>query len=143
MPFVRISLNQGKSSLFLQTLTDTIHQTLVDTFEVPLKDRFQVIHEIPAGRLHASPDYLGIQRSENFMLIEITAGRPRSAQTKTLMYRSLAKRLADTLQVRPEDVMVIITFNSAEDWSFGCGEAQMLKVQPQTFQEAQHAVDAL
>ena len=130
MPVVRISLNQGKSSLFLQTLGTTIHQTLVDTFEVPPDDRFQVIHEIPAGRLHASPDYLGIQRSNDFILIEITAGRPRSAQTKTLLYRALTERLSATLQVRPEDVMVVITFNTAEDWSFGCGEAQMLKVQP-------------
>ncbi|GGJ31208.1 putative tautomerase YusQ [Deinococcus roseus] len=129
MPFVRISLHQGKTPTFLQTLADTIHHTLVDTFEVPTKDRFQVIHTLSEGHFYFSPDYLDIQRSHDLILIEIVAGRPRSTATKTLLYQTLASRLLQDLQVRPEDVMVIVQINTREDWSFGCGLAQMLEVQ--------------
>ncbi|GEM49291.1 tautomerase family protein [Deinococcus cellulosilyticus] len=146
MPFVRLSLHQGKSPLFLQTLADTVHQTLVDAFEVPPDDRFQVIHEVPTGLLFFSPDYLGIRRSPNFLLVEITAGRSRSTLTKTRLYQTLASRLSEKLHIRPEDIMVVVLHNTAEDWSFGCGEAQMLRTHPGNSlmeREAQHAPDAL
>ncbi|SMB83187.1 tautomerase family protein [Deinococcus hopiensis] len=130
MPFVRLSLLQGKSPAYLKQLADSVHEALVEAFEVPPDDRFQVIHQHMESEFYFDAQYLGIQRSRNQVFIGITAGRARSTTTKTSFYRCLTQKLSDSLGLRPEDVMVTITMNTAEDWSFGCGVAQMLGSAP-------------
>ncbi|MFC4453792.1 tautomerase family protein [Deinococcus sonorensis] len=126
MPFVRLSLLQGKSPAYLRALADRVHEALVEAFEVPHDDRFQVIHQHAESEFIFDDQYLGIQRSRDQVFISVTAGRARSAAAKASFYRCLVEKLSVSLGLRPEDVMVTITMNTAEDWSFGCGVAQML-----------------
>ncbi|WP_198918723.1 tautomerase family protein [Pseudomonas chlororaphis] len=121
MPFARISLHRGKSAEYLQALSQGLHEALVERFEVPLPDRFQIIHQHEAGELIFDRDYLGGPRSHDFVLIAITAGRPRSVETKRRFYRDLVERLGRAPGIDAEDVMVVITTTEAEDWSFGGG----------------------
>lgn len=65
-------------------------------------------------------------RSGDFVLIAITAGRPRDTRTKQAFYRRLAERLEQAPGVRREDVMVVITTTQQDDWSFGNGLATLL-----------------
>lgn len=121
MPFARVSLHRGKSVEYLQALSQGLHDALVESFEVPLEDRFQVIHQHEPGELIFDPGYLGGPRSHDFVLIAITAGRPRSTETKHRFYQNLAQKLKRAPGLDPEDVMVVITSTKAEDWSFGGG----------------------
>ncbi|WP_277964894.1 tautomerase family protein [Pseudomonas sp. RIT-To-2] len=121
MPFVRISLLQGRSAEYLQALSDGIHQAMVDTFDVPPSDRFQIIHQHGAGELLFDRDYLAGPRSEAFTLIAITAGKPRSNARRQAFYQTLVRRLHAKVGLDPEDVMVVITTTAAEEWSFGGG----------------------
>ena len=121
MPFARISLHRGKSAEYLQALSQGLHDALVESFEVPLADRFQVIDQHEAGELIFDPGYLGGPRSHDFVLIAITAGRPRSTLTKQRFYQDLVNKLNRATGLDPEDVMVIVTTTEAEDWSFGGG----------------------
>lgn len=124
MPMSRVSLLKGKSPEYLQALSDALHQTLVDAYEVPLKDRFQIIQQHEANELVFDRDYLSHQgkpRSDDFVLIQITAGRARSAATKQAFYQRLVSLLAASPGIRAEDVMVIIITTAAEDWSFSGG----------------------
>lgn len=121
MPYARISLHRGKSAEYLKTLSQGLHDALVESFEVPASDRFQVIHQHEVGELIFDPDYLGGPRSHDFVLIAITAGRPRSTETKQRFYRDLVDRLGLAPGIDPEDVMVVITTTAAEEWSFGGG----------------------
>ncbi|WP_277593338.1 tautomerase family protein [Pseudomonas chlororaphis] len=121
MPFARISLHRGKSAEYLQALSQGLHEALVERFEVPRADRFQIIHQHEAGELIFDRDYLGGPRSHDFVLIAITAGRPRSVETKRRFYRDLVERLGRAPGIDAEDVMVVITTTEAEDWSFGGG----------------------
>lgn len=123
MPFARISLRTGKSAVFLRALSDSLHQALVEAFEVPDADRFQVIDQCGAEELVFDPHYLGGPRSDDFVLIAITAGRVRSADTKRRFYRQLAQRLSESPGIASRDVMVVITTTQAEDWSFADGVA--------------------
>lgn len=122
MPFTRISLIKGKSPEYLAALSDSLDKALVGAFDVPPGDRFQAIHQHEPGELVFDRRYLGGPRSDDFVLFEITAGRPRSAQTKQTFYRRLTTLLALAPGVRPEDVMVIIATTGPEDWSFSGGE---------------------
>lgn len=124
MPMSRVSLLKGKSPEYLQALSDVLHQALVDAYEVPLKDRFQLIQQHEANELVFDRNYLSHQdkpRSDDFVLIQITAGRQRSAATKQAFYRRLVSLLAASPGIRAEDVMVIINTTAAEDWSFSGG----------------------
>ncbi|MEO6278309.1 tautomerase family protein [Roseateles sp.] len=123
MPFTRISLHGGKPTEYLRALSDSLHQAMVDSFEVPPADRFQVFHQHAPGELVYDRDYLGGPRGEDFVLIAITAGKPRSTNTKQRFYRRLAECLAESPGIAPRDVMVVITPTQAEDWSFANGVA--------------------
>jgi len=121
MPFARISLHRGKSPEYLRRLSEELHEALVESFEVPATDRFQVIHQHEVGELIFDRDYLGGPRSEDFVLIAITAGRIRDTATKQRFYRRLVERLRVAPGIDPEDVMVVISTTQADEWSFGGG----------------------
>ncbi|MFZ6874011.1 tautomerase family protein [Undibacterium sp. Di27W] len=124
MPMSRVSLLKGKSPEYLQALSDALHQALVDAYEVPLKDRFQIIQQHEANELVFDRDYISHQgkpRSDDFVMIQITAGRQRSAATKAAFYQRLVALLAMSPGLRAEDVMVNINTTAAEDWSFSGG----------------------
>ncbi|MES2069235.1 MAG: tautomerase family protein [Pseudomonadota bacterium] len=121
MPIARISLLKGKSPDYLRSLSASLHQALVEAFDVPPDDRFQMIHQHEPGELVFDRHYLGGPRSDDFVLICITAGRLRDTQTKQAFYRRLVELLAEAPGIRPEDVMVVINTTSADEWSFGAG----------------------
>ena len=125
MPFVRISLRKGKSADYLAALADTIQRALVETFDVPENDRFQAIHQHDENELIFDRSYLAGPRSDDFVYVSITIGRPRSAEMKAALYRRLAELLAQSPGLRPEDLMIVVSTSAPEDWSFGAGIAQM------------------
>jgi len=96
---------------------------------VPPDDRFQIIHQHEPGELVFDRHYLGGPRSDDFVLFQITAGRPRSTATKVAFYRRLVERLAEAPGLRPEDVMVVISTTQLDDWSFAGGVALMVQDQ--------------
>ncbi|WP_394779617.1 tautomerase family protein [Undibacterium sp.] len=123
MPYARISLLKGKSPEYLQALSDGLHQALVESFDVPATDRFQIIHQHAPGELIFDRDYMGGPRSDDFVLIAITAGRLRSSTTKQAFYQRLTSLLVAAPGIRAEDVMIVITTTTMEDWSFSLGQA--------------------
>ncbi|MGE0970466.1 tautomerase family protein [Klebsiella sp. WOUb02] len=122
MPLTRITLRAGYDDEWIARLSALFQQTLVDEFAVPPADKFQFIDVLPAARCIVDPHYLSGGRSEDYLLFHIFAGKPRSAQQKKRFYRRLCDRLQAELGVAPDDVMVVIQFNHAEDWSFSRGE---------------------
>jgi hypothetical protein len=50
----------------------------------------------------------------------------RSAKEKTAMYAALAERLHSECGLAPTNLIVSVTANRREDWSFWNGEAQFL-----------------
>lgn len=121
MPLTRITTRDCYSPDQLQTIGVVLHRCLVDEFDVPPDDRFQIINQLTAGQLSIDPGYLCDGRSERCILFEITAGRPRSRLQKQHFYRKLTCELQRCIGVRPDDVLIIITFNNSDDWSFSQG----------------------
>jgi len=127
MPFTRISLLEGKSDEYLKAVSDSLHQAMVEAFNVPLADRFQAIHQHRPRELVFDRNYFGGPRSDDFVVFAISIGRPRDAATKQAFYKRLVKLLSEAPGVRPEDVMIIISTSSRDEWSFSNGEAQLLE----------------
>jgi len=126
MPYARISLMKGQSPEYLRALSDNLHRALVETFDVPEADRFQVFHQLASDELVFDRNYLCGPRSDDYVLIAITAGRQRDARTKQAFYRRLADLLENAPGIRRQDVMVVISTTEADGWSFGEGIATMV-----------------
>ncbi|MBU5378775.1 MAG: tautomerase family protein [Pantoea sp.] len=122
MPLTRITLCDRTSEARIAQISDILHRTLVETFDVPAQDRFQIVEKLPAAQRIYDLHYLSGGRSDDFILFTLLAGRPRSATQKSAFCRTLTQQLAAQLAVRPDDVMVVIQFNTADDWSFSKGE---------------------
>ena len=122
MPFTRISVRQGYSDAQISQISDILQQCLEAEFAVPPGDRFQLFDERPARLRVLDRHYKSGGRSENAVQFHILAGKPRSREQKQNLCRALCAQLQARLAIRPEDVMVMIQFNTADDWSFSDGK---------------------
>jgi hypothetical protein len=125
MPFLRFDLIEGRSDAELRSLLDTTHMVLLEAFRVPPADRYQVVHEHRQTRMIAEDTGLGIPRTRNVVILQITT-RPRSRGMKETFYRLLVERLQASCGIAGSDIIVNFVTNMDEDWSFGLGRAQFL-----------------
>jgi 4-oxalocrotonate tautomerase len=124
MPLVRVALRKGKSPQYRRAVSDSIHRAMVETIKVPEPDKFQIITEHDDSGLIYDPSYLGISRSDDVLLIQITLNTGRTLEAKKAFYARLVQLLRESPGVRPEDVLVNLVEVAKEDWSFGNGIAQ-------------------
>ena len=94
------------------------------TINVPEGDRFQVIAEHAPENLILDPNYLGIARTADCVVIQITLNKGRSIELKKAFYKAIADGLHARLGLRREDVLINLVETEKENWSFGNGEAQ-------------------
>ncbi len=124
MPLVRIDLAQGKSTEFHEAVGKVIYEAMLHTINVPDDDRFQIITEHPLEQLMFNRSYLGIQRSDDCIFIQITMSIGRTVEQKKLFFQAIADGLHERLKMRREDVFINLVEVVKENWSFGNGEAQ-------------------
>lgn len=127
MPLINIYLSEGKSDTYLKALSDGIHEALLETWGIPQDDRFQIIHEKKLSHFMIDKKMWGVIRSNDVVVLHITTS-PRTTNMKLDLYRRLPEILQQKVQLRPEDVFVSIVTNQREDWSFGLGRAQLIKL---------------
>jgi 4-oxalocrotonate tautomerase len=126
MPLVRIALREGKSEQYRKALGDGVHQAMVEAIEIPAQDRFQVITEHSPNDLIYDPSYLGIERSDNIVIVQITLSFGRKPGQKRKLYQRIVEILAKNPGVDPKDVMINLVEVAWENWSFGNGVAQYM-----------------
>jgi phenylpyruvate tautomerase PptA (4-oxalocrotonate tautomerase family) len=127
MPLVRISLREGTSDQYRKALADGVHQAMVEATEIPAQDRFQIITEHRAEGLIYDPSYLGIERSDKIVVVQITLSGGRRPAQKKKLYQRMSEILAKDPGLRPQDLFVNLVEVAWENWSFGNGEAQYNK----------------
>jgi len=125
MPLLRVDLIEGRNEAELQELLDAIHRAMLAAFKVPERDRYQIVHQHPAAEMKIEDTGLGIPRTERVVMVQVTT-RPRSRLEKQNFYELLCRELDQRCGVKASDVMVSITQNTDEDWSFGYGRAQFI-----------------
>ncbi|TKC92687.1 tautomerase family protein [Trinickia terrae] len=124
MPFTRIAVRAGKPAAYKKALVSGIQRALIETFSVPEDDFFMVINEYDADSFVFGRNYLGIARSDDLVIIQVTANSTRGVAEKKKLYAAIAANLAESPGVRGEDVFVNVVEVSRENWSFGLGAAQ-------------------
>jgi phenylpyruvate tautomerase PptA (4-oxalocrotonate tautomerase family) len=123
MPLVRIDLREGKTPEYRRKIGDMVYRAMRETINMPEHDRFQVIADHSAEGLVYDPSYLGINRTDDIVFIEITLNAGRTLDQKKALYARIAELLAQEPGIRPEDVLINLVECAKEDWSFGNGIA--------------------
>ena len=123
MPLVRIDLRKGKDLTYRQEIGRVVYEAMV-TVGVPANDRFQVVSEHDADNFLFDPGYLGIDRSDDLVIIQITWNEGRTVDQKKALYKAIVDGLGKAPGIRPEDVFINLVEVRKENWSYGKGEAQ-------------------
>ena len=124
MPLVRVSLRSGKSAAYKQAIGDGIYQAMLDSFNVPKEDRFVVVSEHAEGEFQFSKTYLDIARSDDLVIIQITANSGRTVDQKKALFARIAELLSQNPGLRKQDIFINLVEVAKENWSFGNGIAQ-------------------
>ncbi len=125
MPFTRISLRSGKPAAYRRAIVDgKVYSAMRETFNVPENDRFMTVSEHDGDGFDFGADYLDIERSDDLVMIQITANNTRTLDQKKALYARIADKLQKNPGVRPQDVFINLVEVAKENWSFGNGLAQ-------------------
>jgi 4-oxalocrotonate tautomerase len=127
MPLARISLRRGKPATYRKAILEGIYQALRETFDVPEGDRFMILTEHDEDGFVYDADYLGIRRSDDLVIIQITVSNTRPTAQKQKLYRRIVERLTESPGLRAEDIFINLIEVLPENWSFGHGEAQYVR----------------
>jgi 4-oxalocrotonate tautomerase len=124
MPLVRIDLRRGRSAAYKKAICDGVYRAMRETFTVPDEDRFLIVNEHDDGNFVYSENYLDIVRSDDFVVIQITANNTRTIEQKKALYARIVALLSEHPGLRPQDVFINVVEVAKENWSFGNGIAQ-------------------
>jgi phenylpyruvate tautomerase PptA (4-oxalocrotonate tautomerase family) len=123
MPLVRVSLRRGKSKEHIAAIRNSIYRAMIESFNVPQNDRFIVIHQHDEEEFDYDPNYLGIARTDDLVIIQIACNNTRTVEQKKAFYKYTAELLSKEPGLRPQDVFINLLETAKENWSFGNGEA--------------------
>jgi 4-oxalocrotonate tautomerase len=124
MPLVRVALRKGKSDGYKKAIGDGIYKAMREAFNIPEEDRFVVVSEHSESEFQFSTTYLDIARSDDLVIIQITANSGRTVEQKKALFARIAELLSEKPGLRKEDVFVNLVEVAKENWSFGNGVAQ-------------------
>ena len=127
MPLVRIEYRKGIHNDLGNKIGAIVYRSMVETINVPECDNFQIITEHEVNGLIYDPEYLGIHRSDEIIIIQITLNEGRTIEMKKEFYKIVAERLHKELGLSKEDVFINLVEVKKENWSFGNGVAQYAK----------------
>jgi phenylpyruvate tautomerase PptA (4-oxalocrotonate tautomerase family) len=124
MPLVRIDLARGKTEHYRRSVGEIVYEAMIATLNVPANDRFQIIAEHSESDFIIDRTYLGVARTDDVIVIQVTLNAGRTIELKRAFYKAVADGLHERLQLRREDVFINLVETAKENWSFGNGEAQ-------------------
>ena len=127
MPLTRVSLRRGKPAAYRKSILESLYRAMRETFDVPEGDRFMTISEHDGDDFAYGTDYLGIRRSDDLVIIQITVSNTRPTAQKQRLYRRIADLLTESPGLRAEDIFINLVEVLPENWSFGNGEAQYVR----------------
>ncbi|MDZ3826044.1 tautomerase family protein [Pseudomonas monsensis] len=124
MPLVRVDIKQNPDPHFSRRIGEQVYAAMRSTINVPEHDNFQILAEHDGEHFIFDPQYLGIQRTDQLVIIQITLNEGRTLEQKKALYQTIAQNLNTQLGIRLEDVFINLVEVKKENWSFGNGIAQ-------------------
>ncbi|MGW8440009.1 tautomerase family protein [Paenibacillus sp. S33] len=126
MALTRISIRKGKSAKYKQAILNSLYSAMSEVFDIADDNDFMVIHEHEHDGFVYGKSYLNIERTDDLVIIQITANDTRTTEQKQALYSRIAELLQLEPGIRPEDVFISLIEIKKENWSLGSGLAQYI-----------------
>jgi hypothetical protein len=131
MPIAAIHvLEERYDECRLSKVSTAVQDALVRILTIPLDDLFQIIHVLPRKRFLHTPSFLGLKYSDDFILLELAFISGRSKETRLALLKELNARIVAGAGISPDDLMIHLSEDPGENYSFGQGLAQRAFVSP-------------
>ena len=94
-----------------QAISTAIHQSIISVLEYPSEKKFHRFIGLDAGDFIYPDD-----RSENYLIIEISMFEGRSAAAKKTLIRTLFSNIEADVGISPQDVEITIFETPKQNW---------------------------
>jgi phenylpyruvate tautomerase PptA (4-oxalocrotonate tautomerase family) len=125
MPIAKIHVLEGRyDDRRLASVSSAVQDALISVLKIPPDDFFQIIHVLPRNRFLHTPSFLGMRYSDDLIVLEIAfiSGRPK--ETRLALLKELNTRIVAGAGISPDDLMIQLSEEPGENFSFGQGLAQ-------------------
>lgn len=116
MPLVKLSLIEGRTLEEKYEIADAVHTALVESFKIPQYDRNIRIEEYRKEDFLVPPE-----KSEKYILVEITAFAGRTLDAKRLLYGNIVDKL-QKIGIDSTDISIVIYEERLENWGIRGGK---------------------
>src|SRR5712675_951647 len=125
MPVAKIHVLEGRyDQVRLGKVSRAVQDGLMSALGIPPDDFFQIIHVLPRSQFRHTPSFLGLNYSDDLILLEITfiSGRPKEKRLGLL--KALNDAVVTAARISPDDLLITLYETPGENISFGRGLAQ-------------------
>jgi hypothetical protein len=144
MPVAKIHVLEGQyNEARLRKVSGAVQNGLISALGIPPEDFFQIIHVLPRGRFLHTPSFLGLNYSDDLIILEITfiSGRPK--EKRLALLKALNDGVVAAAGISPDNLLITLYETPGENISFGRGSAQRAHISDkEALKEARHALPA-
>ena len=141
MPLAKIHVLEGRyDEARLGKVSSAVQDGLISALGIPSEDFFQIIHVLPPRQFRHTAPFLGLNYSDDLIVLEITfiSGRPKEKRLGLL--KALNDAVVSAAEISPDDLLITLYETPGENISFGRGLAQRAHVADREV-EAAHAAE--
>ncbi|KAA8731678.1 tautomerase family protein [Acinetobacter qingfengensis] len=130
MPMIRFSTAYTYTAKEKQQISKIVQVCMETYFDTSKNDCFHIFEQLCHEQIIVDPNYwVEAPRTEKFLLLYITSGKPRTADQKLKLMQNVSSQLQHTFNIPDQDIMFVIVSNTAEDWCFGHAKRADLYIQ--------------
>jgi phenylpyruvate tautomerase PptA (4-oxalocrotonate tautomerase family) len=125
MPVAKIHVTEGQyDEARLSSVSAAVQDSLMRVLGVPPDDFFQIIHILPRKHFLHTRSFVGMNYSDDLIVLEITfiSGRPK--ETRLALLKALNERVVASAGISRDDLLILLHEVPGENVSFGHGLAQ-------------------
>src|SRR5437016_10249022 len=129
MPLAKIQVLEGQyDEARLGKVSSAVQNGLISALGIPPEDFFQIIHILPRSRFLHTPSFLGLNYSDDLIVLEVTfiSGRPKEKRLGLL--KALNEGVVSAAGICPDDLLITLYETPRESIAFGGGLAQRAHV---------------
>ena len=132
MPLAKLHVLEGQyDEARLGKVSSAVQDGLISALGIPPEDFFQIIHVLPKSQFRHPPSFLGLNYSDDLIVLEIRfiSGRPKEKRLSLL--KALNDAMVSAAAISPDDLLITLYETPGENISFGRGLAQRASVADQ------------
>jgi Tautomerase enzyme len=137
MPLAKLHVLEGQyDEARLDRVSSAVQNALISALDIPPEDFFQVIHVLPKSQFRHTSSFLGLNYSDDLIVLEITFISGRSKEKRLGLMKALNDAVTSAAAISPDDILITLYETPGEDTSFGRGLAQRARVADQEAETA-------